>query len=123
MKETYDLREKMLDYMFDYTPVLTRVLREWNEKLGNGVPLPQELWHDMFGIKVKEVMEDIPIGRYLTEDKKHLFVIFAGAWVNPDNPFEVVFAYKVKEAMEEFVYFKIGEEEQLLDYCQDRGFE
>lgn len=121
MKSVFELRKEMFDYMYDNYPVKYRVLNDWNKKMSLGIPLPQELWYDLFGKEVEKKLEARPIDHHTTD--KRVLVISAGVWVNPDNPFEVVFCYKVIEALVEPVYFKMGDEDSLIKYCKERGCE
>ncbi|TNP19164.1 hypothetical protein FHY73_15085 [Bacillus tropicus] len=102
---------------------LLNVLDSWNEKLNHGIPIAPELLADLFGHEIHNTMVDEFIGAY---DIPGTFIgVSVGAWMNEENPFQVVFVYKVEThtSTEDSVeMFTMGDESSLIEYCQERGY-
>lgn len=102
---------------------LLNVLDSWNEKLNHGIPMAPELLADLFGHEINNTMVDEFIGAY---DIPGTFIgVSVGAWMNEENPFQVVFVYKVEThtSTEDSVeMFTMGDESSLIEYCQERGY-
>ncbi len=104
--------------------VLLRILDSWNEKLNHGIPMPQQLLADLFGHEINNVMVDEFIDAY---DVPGTFIaVSVGAWMNEDNPFQVVFVYKAESHTSNGSYiemFPMGDEKQVIEHCMERGWQ
>lgn len=102
---------------------LLNVLDSWNEKLNHGIPMAPELLADLFGHEINNTIVDEFIDAY---DIPGTFIgVSVGAWMNEENPFQVVFVYKVEThtSTEDSVeMFTMGDESSLIEYCQERGY-
>ncbi|MEC4620781.1 hypothetical protein VST04_21990 [Bacillus paranthracis] len=123
MISEFYLRKKMFNYMNKNYGALLNVLDSWNEKLNHGIPMAPELLADLFGYEINNTMVDEFIGAY---DIPGTFIgVSVGAWMNEENPFQVVFVYKVEThtSTEDSVeMFTMGDESSLIEYCQERGY-
>ncbi|MGM2632435.1 hypothetical protein [Bacillus cereus group sp. Bce040] len=123
MISEFHLRKKMFNYMNKNYGVLLRILDSWNEKLNHGIPMPQQLLADLFGHEINNAMVDEFIDAY---DVPGTFVaVSVGAWMNEDNPFQVVFVYKVEihtETEDNVEMFVMGDEADLIEYCKEKGY-
>ncbi|UOE58198.1 hypothetical protein [Cytobacillus oceanisediminis] len=122
----FQLRKNMLDYIDEMTPILTRYLKEWNEKMIHGIPIGKSFWYDLFGRNIKLLMEPKTFFEGSVPDG--ILRIFIAPYINEDNPFQVLFVYRVETIISttrehSVEYFSIGEEHLLLEYCEERGIE
>ncbi|MDA1918204.1 MULTISPECIES: hypothetical protein [Bacillus cereus group] len=123
MISEFYLRKKMFNYMNKNYGALLNVLDSWNEKLNHGIPMAPELLADLFGHEINNTMVDEFIDAY---DIPGTFIgVSVGAWMNEENPFQIVFVYKVEThtSTEDSVeMFTMGDESSLIEYCQERGY-
>ncbi|MES9681706.1 hypothetical protein ABWK22_02075 [Gottfriedia acidiceleris] len=112
-----------MDYIREHYDVLLKIHSEWNEKLGHGIPMAPELLADLFGSQINNAMVDVPVECC---DEPGTFIdISVGALMNEENPFQVIFVYKVEvhTTTEDSVeVFSLGDEQALIQYCIERGY-
>lgn len=103
--------------MDEQQPVLTEALYAWNEKLEHGIPLSKELLFSLFG---SDLAGQFPEERVLIQSfpDGSLKEIYISPWVNEDNAFQIIFAYKyiTVDVKDNTVtdYFTFGDEDELL---------
>lgn len=122
MISEFQIRKKLFDYMDRHNEILIRFLSTWNEKLGHGIPMAPELLVDLFGCDLFTSMEDEMI--HSKEGNNAYVILSVGPWMNEENPFQVVFVYKVEihTSTEDIVeYFHMGYEQELIKFCYERG--
>ncbi|MFE4029290.1 hypothetical protein ACFX4N_24370 [Priestia sp. YIM B13551] len=117
----FELREKLLSYTSRNYEALVKAHTEWNQRLAHGVPIATHLMYDLFGHTLSSAVKE-ELLLFVNSDK--FFInINADIWVNEENPFQVLFVYKVwsstSEGSEE-QYFQLGDEASLIAYCEER---
>lgn len=120
----FQLRTSLLDYSAKNFAALTSLYTLWNERLSAGVPLDKELWYDLFGSGIYQEVQDVSIYKHRQDEL--LIDVQCGVWVNEENPFQVLFVYKVHSQSpkaSDVEYFLLGNENELISYCRDRGVE
>ncbi|MEK1828877.1 hypothetical protein AAAC51_06950 [Priestia megaterium] len=118
----FQLRTSLLDYSAKNFAALTSLHTLWNERLSAGVPLDKELWYDLFGSGIYQDVQDVSICTHRQDEL--LIDVQCGVWVNEENPFQVLFVYKVhiqSLKASNVEYFTLGNEDELISYCREKG--
>ncbi|BCT30402.1 hypothetical protein [Bacillus velezensis] len=119
MNYLFQLRKHMIEHVKKTHIPLMDYIYTWNEKLSQGIPIPQDMLSDLFGNDLYKKFQDEVISS--TEISGQTAILSIGPWVNPDNPFQVIYVYKV-QFNKDIEFFNIGEESILIDFCLERGF-
>lgn len=116
--DVYELRSRLFEYNLKHFKKLTELHIKWNEKLKRGITISDEFLFELFGHEILASFDEEEV--MIHNDMKVLIGIF----VNEDNPFQVVFGYKVEPVhsnVEEYQLFLSGQENMLFDYLEQKG--